>query len=90
MAKERMITAREVAAYLSCSVSTVRRLAKRNKIPHYRLGKLVRFRRGEVDGWLASIHRGELTGEGEALVEAQDQLSLFDPAPFVPPSQASA
>ena len=66
----------EVAAYLRCSSSTVRRMARRGQIPHYRLGKLVRFRLSEIERWLA------LQQEGAALLQRRsppnsDQLSLF-------------
>ena len=66
----------EVAAYLRCSPSTVRRMVRRGQIPHYRFGKLVRFRLSEIERWLA------LQQEGAALLRGKtppnsDQLSLF-------------
>ena len=60
MLREGLMTAQEVAAYLRCSVSTVRRFVMRGEIPYYRLGKMVRFRRREVDSWLALYREGEL------------------------------
>ena len=69
--------AREVAAYLRCSPSTVRRMVRRGQIPHYRFGKLVRFRLSEIERWLA------LQQEGAALLQRRspppnsEQLSLF-------------
>lgn len=77
MAKEQMMTAAEVAAYLRCSISTVRRFASRGQMPHYRLGKLVRFRRGEIDNWLALHHEGEVPSEIKAQPLDTGQLSLF-------------
>ena len=78
MVREKMIIAGEVAAYLRCSTSTVRRMVRRGQIPHYRLGKLVRFRLSEIERWLALHH------EGSALLREKarpnpDQLSLFPP-----------
>ncbi len=78
MAKEQLLTVGEVASYLSCSVSTVRRLAGRDKIPHYRLGKMVRFRMGEIDSWLATLHGGEIPAEVRSPAANLNQLSLFD------------
>ena len=79
MTKEQMMTVREVATYLRCSVSTVRRFVSRGAIPHYRLGKLVRFRRGEIESWLTLHHEGEVPTEIKAPFVNPDQLSLFQP-----------
>ena len=76
MSSDRLMTAREVATYLSCSASTVRRMAASGEMPHYRLGRLVRFRREEVDSWLVRIHRGASGSAARPPVDI-DQLSLF-------------
>ena len=78
MAKEQpLMTAGEVASYLRCSISTVRRLTRRGELPHYRLGKIVRFRRDEIDAWLAGRHEGAVPS---AIRPSSDpnQLSLFE------------
>ena len=72
-----MVIAGEVAAYLRCSPSTVRRLVRRGQIPHYRLGKLVRFRLSEIERWLALHHEGSALLRGRATPSNSDQLSLF-------------
>ena len=77
MAKERLMTAGEVASYLRCSLSTVRRMVRRDMVPHYRLGKLLRFRRSEIDAWLAFHHGGEQLPEARSSSANPDQLSLF-------------
>ena len=71
-----MITG-EVAAYLRCSPSTVRRMVRRGQIPHYRFGKLVRFRLSEIERWLALHHEGSALLRGRAMPSNIDQLSLF-------------
>ena len=71
-----MITG-EVAAYLRCSPSTVRRMVRRGQIPHYRFGKLVRFRLSEIERWLALYHEGAALLRGRATPSNIDQLSLF-------------
>ncbi|NKB72535.1 MAG: helix-turn-helix domain-containing protein [Candidatus Latescibacteria bacterium] len=75
MAKEGLLTADEVAQYLQCSVSWVRRLAARGQIPHYRLGGLVRFRHSEVERWLAEHHYGG--GHPQSRRDDPNQLTLF-------------
>ena len=77
MVQEKMMIAGEVAAYLRCSPSTVRRLARRGQIPHYRFGKLVRFRLSEIERWLALHHEGSALLRGRAMSSNPDQLSLF-------------
>lgn len=69
--------AREVAAYLRCSSSTVRRMVRRGQIPHYRFGKLVRFRLSEIERWLVLHHEGSGLLRGRAVASNSDQLSLF-------------
>ena len=78
MAREGLMKAKEVSRYLRCSVTTVRRLVAKGQIPHFRLGKLVRFRRNEIDAWLIMHHEGERPPDGarEPLVHP-DQLFLF-------------
>ena len=72
------MTAADVARYLSCSISTVRRMVARGEVPHFRLGKLIRFRRAEIDLWLTQHHEGELPAEPARDVEPHpDQLFLF-------------
>lgn len=44
----------EVAAYLKASKRTVYRLASSGKIPAFKLGGTWRFRRAELDQWIAS------------------------------------
>lgn len=77
MPREKLLNTGEVAAYLNCSRTTVRRLAARGELPHYRVGKMVRFRRGEVDLWLAGFRAGPQPGEAREWAPDPDQLSLF-------------
>lgn len=78
MAREGLMTSQDVSRYLRCSVTTIRRLAGRGEMPHFRVGKLMRFRRSEVDAWLNLHHEGELPADGsrEPAVHP-DQLFLF-------------
>jgi excisionase family DNA binding protein len=77
MAKDRLMTAGEVAEYLCCSVSTVRRFAARGTMPHYRLGNLVRFRRSDVESWLSRNQFGDVPHEARKVVVDPGQLLLF-------------
>ena len=77
MAKEGLITAKQVAEYLNCSVSTVRRLVVNGGIPHFRLGKLIRFRRSDIDLWLGKYREGEAPDSPKDPRWHPDQLTLF-------------
>ena len=78
MPREGLMTAAAAARYLSCSVSTIRRMVGRGEIPHFRLGKLIRFRRSEIDAWLALQHEGDIPAEQTRDVAPHpDQLFLF-------------
>lgn len=79
MGPKKMMIAGEVAAYLRCSPSTVRRMARRGQIPHYKFGKLVRFRLSEIERWLVLHHEGSALLRGKVLPPNPDQLSLFPP-----------
>lgn len=78
MPREALMTVAEVSDYLACSVSLVRRLARRSEIPHYRLGRLMRFRRTDVDAWLQARHEGSTSPGGRRSAAHPDQLFLFE------------
>ena len=78
MAREGLLTSGDVAKYLQCSVSTLRRMVTRDQIPYFRVGKLVRFRRADIDAWLTKYREGEQLPEaGRTPAMHPDQLMLF-------------
>ena len=46
-----------VARYVDVSVHFVRRLVLERRIPHYKVGGLLRFDLAEVDAWMATLQR---------------------------------
>ena len=48
-----ILTLDEVAAYLKAGKRTVYRLAQKGEIPGFKLGGTWRFRRTELDRWIA-------------------------------------
>lgn len=48
-----ILTLDEVAAYLKAGKRTVYRLAQKGEIPAFKLGGTWRFRRSELDLWIA-------------------------------------
>ena len=43
---------RRVSQYLGIKRSTLYAMIERKEIPHYRIGRLARFRQAEIDAWL--------------------------------------
>ena len=68
----RILTAKEVADYLRCHISTVYRLAKTGKLPGFRLGADWRFREDALQNWL-DVELNSGTGDLEELgIQAPD------------------
>ena len=55
-----LVKAKDVASNLNLSPETILKLARQERLPHYRIGKgSVRFRIEEVEAWLVqSRHAG--------------------------------
>ena len=45
---EKLLTAEQIADLLGVSTKWVRNEARKNKLPHFKVGKYLRFDRGEV------------------------------------------
>ncbi len=52
--EDEILTLDEVAAYLKAGKRTVYRLAQQGDIPAFKLGGTWRFRRTELDRWIAA------------------------------------
>jgi excisionase family DNA binding protein len=52
-----LITVKEVADYLKLKEQTVYLLARQNKIPSLKVGGSLRFKKSQIDAWLASSPR---------------------------------
>ena len=42
----------ELSGYLGIKPSTLYVMVEERSIPHYRIGKLIRFKRSEIDAWM--------------------------------------
>ena len=56
-----------VSAYLALRASKVYSLVEEKQIPHYRIGRQIRFRKSDVDEWMA----GQKEEVVDAMVEAK-------------------
>ena len=46
------LTISELSIYLNLKESHLRRLIFLNEIPYFKIGRLIRFKRSEIDAWL--------------------------------------
>jgi excisionase family DNA binding protein len=59
---DEVITAHEVAAILRMTAAWVYAETRRNRIPHMRLGRYVRYRRSAIEAWMATLEGEGLRG----------------------------
>jgi excisionase family DNA binding protein len=50
----RLLDIQQVAVYLGLSVHTVYKFVSQRKIPHIKIGKLLKFDCQEIDRWIAT------------------------------------
>ena len=43
---------KDVSEYIQIKVSTVYAMVEEKRIPHYRVGRQIRFKRSDLDGWM--------------------------------------
>jgi excisionase family DNA binding protein len=55
---DRILTAREVAAFLAVKESWVREATRDGRLPHLRLGRYRRYRRADIERWLGEQQAG--------------------------------
>lgn len=53
-----LLTAGEVASLLRMTPGWVYSETRRNRIPHIRLGRYVRYRRSAIDAWMSTLEAG--------------------------------
>lgn len=77
---------RQVAGLLRCTVDTARRIP-RHKLPAYRVGKRLLFRRAQVLDylWTQKAAAGDGRADEEISATANDQASYGQAAPFEGP-----
>lgn len=53
----RVMTRKELAEYLHCSIPTIDKLVKRGSIPAFRVAEHLRFRLDNVKEWMREIQK---------------------------------
>lgn len=57
-----VFTVKELANYLKCSISTVRKLVRESKIPFFKVASKINFSKVRIDEW---VHEQELAQKEE-------------------------
>ena len=57
----RNLSLEEAACYLGCTPGTLRVWISKRKVPFLKVGRLTKFRRGDLDKWLDSRSVPEVT-----------------------------
>ena len=67
-----VMTVKEVADYLRVNQRTVYRLAVERRLPGFKVGANWRFKRGDIDGWIAA-QSSSATPADEAGAQREDK-----------------
>lgn len=55
---DKLLTADDVADLMRVTRGWVYAQTRRNALPHLRLGRYVRYRRGAIEAWMARVEQG--------------------------------
>lgn len=61
------LTVKEVAEYLGCSESSIRKLIKEKKIPHYKIYAKILFDKTSIDKWVYDNQIFQIENENKEL-----------------------
>lgn len=61
---QEILTLEELAAYLKAGKRTIYRLAAADQIPAFKVGGTWRFRRSDIDAWIAAQSRSPAERDG--------------------------
>ncbi len=64
------LTVKEAALFLNIKGKTIYYLVNHGLVPHYRIGKMVRFNKEELENWMRSKKAGSMTTQVEKIVRS--------------------
>lgn len=65
MADDEILTVKELAEYLKIAEKTAYRFVSEGKIPAFKVGSAWRFRKAEIDRWIAAQEKTNIKNNGE-------------------------
>lgn len=69
----------ELCQYLKMPRSSIYALVQEKSIPFLRIGRLIRFKREEIDSWLESLREGPVESGRIKKILAQERPSPYTP-----------
>lgn len=60
-----LMTIKQASEYLQIKVKTLYAWAESGDIPHYKLGRLIRFKKSDIDSWLEEHRKAQDKSEVE-------------------------
>lgn len=75
---ESLITVKEVADYLKLKEQTVYLLARQNKIPSLKVGGSLRFKKSQIDAWLAAAPKSGSQEARQRILIVDDEAMVRD------------
>jgi excisionase family DNA binding protein len=75
---ESLITVKEVADYLKLKEQTVYLLARQNKIPSLKVGGSLRFKKSQIDAWLAAAPKSGTQESRQKVLIVDDEAMVRD------------
>jgi excisionase family DNA binding protein len=70
----------DIANYLGIKTSTLYSMVEEKKVPHYRIGRLIRFKKSEIDEWMGEQKEGvvDVKMEAKKVIRSIEKRSDLD------------
>lgn len=72
----KLLTPQQVADQLGVKLATIYCWTHLRKIPHVKLGRLLRFRESEIEQWISSLSKRKSKFPRTAKIGRNDELSI--------------
>ncbi len=73
------LTVKEAGVFLNIKEKTIYYFVNHGLIPHYRIGKMVRFSKDELENWMRSKRAGSMTTQVDKIVRSAYNSSYGRP-----------
>ena len=73
MTEDEILTIKELAAYLKIAEKTAYRFASEGKLPGFKVGAALRFRKSEIDQWTREQSINNITSVKDAYIENKNE-----------------
>ena len=64
--REEFLSVRNLSSYMDIKVKTIYSMVEKREIPFYKIGRLVRFKKSEIDAWVKELKFEMVSPQAEA------------------------